>query len=436
MRRFERERPNGGSKSGGRKEYGGRPARPQSARGQRDDEMSSEKPQFDRKPAGQRDDERSSARPQLRKNTAGTGRRDDGRSSERTEGGRPSFGKKPFGNRSERPQGGKPSFGRRDDERSSERTEGGRPSFGKKPFGNRSERPQGEKPSFGKRDFGKGPGRPQFAKGNRDNEGATDRPWRGTRPSAVRRSGSATKEKRVDDGSMRLNRYLANAGICSRREADTYIQAGVVTINGNVISELGSRVNPGDQVRFNNELLSPERKVYLLLNKPKGFVTTTDDPHASKTVMDLVQDACHERIYPVGRLDKGTTGVLLLTNDGEMAKRLTHPKYKCKKIYQAYLDKRLDRADLLKIAEGVELEDGYISADSVQYIDPEDKKLIGLEIHSGKNRIVRRIFEHLGYKVEKLDRVMFAGLTKSKLPRGKWRFLTEKEIAFLKMGNF
>lgn len=238
------------------------------------------------------------------------------------------------------------------------------------------------------------------------------------------------------DGSMRLNRYLANAGICSRREADVYIQAGVVSVNGQVVSELGSRVLPGDEVRFHEQILTPERKVYVLLNKPKGYVTTTEDPHARQTVMELVQDACRERIYPVGRLDKATTGVLLLTNDGELAKKLTHPKYKCRKIYQATLDKKLRHEDMLTLAEGVELEDGFITADALQYVDVADHKVIGVEIHSGRNRIVRRMFEKLGYQVEKLDRVMFAGLTKNKVPRGAWRFLTEKEVSFLKMGNF
>ena len=232
---------------------------------------------------------------------------------------------------------------------------------------------------------------------------------------------------------MRLNRYIANAGVCSRREADKYIRSGVVTINKEVVTEMGIKVKSGDDVRFDGRRLNPENKVYLLLNKPKGFVTTTEDPHADRTVMDLVENACSERIYPVGRLDKTTTGLLLFTNDGDLSKKLTHPRHKMKKIYQVSLDKVVAKNHILQIAEGVELEDGMIAADAVSYIDPNDKTEVGIEIHSGKNRLVRRIFEHLGYRVKKLDRVYFAGLTKKRLPRGKFRFLSKKEIQFLKM---
>jgi len=232
---------------------------------------------------------------------------------------------------------------------------------------------------------------------------------------------------------IRLNKYLANAGVCSRREADKYIEAGVVTVNGNVVTELGSKVKPGDDIRFNNERLSLEKKVYILMNKPKDYVTTTDDPHADKTVMHVIGRACRQRVYPVGRLDKKTTGVLLLTNDGELSAKLTHPKYNHKKIYHVFLDKNLKRDDMEQIASGIELDDGPIHADEVSYVTPDDKKQIGIEIHSGRNRIVRRIFEHLGYKVIKLDRVYFAGLTKKALPRGKWRYLSEKEVTMLKM---
>jgi 23S rRNA pseudouridine2605 synthase len=232
---------------------------------------------------------------------------------------------------------------------------------------------------------------------------------------------------------IRLNRFLANAGVCSRREADKFIVSGCVTVNGKIVSELGAKVSVDDEVKFNGQSLNPERKVYLLLNKPKGFVTTTDDPQERKTVMDLVANACPERIYPVGRLDKNTTGVLLLTNDGEVAKKLTHPSYNRKKVYHVFLDKPLTKNHLLEIARGIELDDGPISADAVSYVNEEDKREVGIEIHSGRNRIVRRIFEHLGYQVEKLDRVFFAGLTKKNLPRGKWRFLTPSEISYLKM---
>jgi len=235
---------------------------------------------------------------------------------------------------------------------------------------------------------------------------------------------------------IRLNKFISNAGICSRREADEYIKAGVVTVNGKTITELGSHINPKDQVKFNNQSIKIENKIYLLLNKPKDFVTTFDDPHANKTVMDLVRNACRERIYPVGRLDKSTTGLLLFTNDGDLTKRLTHPKYRKKKIYHAYLNKNITKADMQKIADGFELEDGFIQADAISFADPVDKKQVGIEIHSGKNRIVRRIFEHLDYKVVKLDRVYFAGLTKKNLPRGKWRFLSQKEMNMLQMNAF
>ena len=240
-------------------------------------------------------------------------------------------------------------------------------------------------------------------------------------------------KKTATTGEMRLNRFIANAGVCSRREADKYISAGLVTVNGTVVTELGVKVKMNDDVRFDGKKLNAEKKVYLLLNKPKDFVTTTDDPHAERTVMDLLKDACDERIYPVGRLDKTTTGVLLFTNDGELSDRLTHPSHNIKKIYQATLDKPLTKNDMLQIAEGIELEDGRIAADAISYIDGNNKTEVGIEIHSGRNRIVRRIFEHLGYKVRKLDRVYFAGLTKKNLSRGRWRILSHKEVQFLKM---
>jgi 23S rRNA pseudouridine2605 synthase len=240
-------------------------------------------------------------------------------------------------------------------------------------------------------------------------------------------------ERTATTGEMRLNRFIANSGVCSRREADKYIAAGLVTVNGEPVTEMGVKVKMSDDVRFDGRRLNAEKKVYILLNKPKDFMTTTQDPHADRTVMDLVKDACDERIYPVGRLDRNTTGVLLLTNDGELSDRLTHPSHKVKKIYQVTLNKAVTKNDLLQIADGVELEDGKIAADAVSFIDPADKTEIGLEIHSGRNRIVRRIFEHLGYKVKKLDRVYFAGLTKKNLPRGRWRILSKKEVQFLKM---
>lgn len=237
------------------------------------------------------------------------------------------------------------------------------------------------------------------------------------------------------EGEIRLNRYIAQSGMCSRREADEFIAAGVVTVNGQVVTEMGTKVKPTDEVRFNGEPLHSEKKVYILMNKPKGFVTTIEDEHAAKTVMDIVKGACAERIYPVGRLDKNSLGVLLLTNDGDLTKTLTHPSYNKRKIYQVTLDKPLTKADMEQIVEGIDLEDGKIQADEVSYVN-DSKKEIGIEIHSGRNRIVRRIFEHLGYRVSKLDRVYFAGLTKKNLKRGQWRFLTPQEVAILKAGMY
>lgn len=245
------------------------------------------------------------------------------------------------------------------------------------------------------------------------------------------------KEANIDPTvPVRLNKYLANAGICSRREADEFIQAGVVSVNGQVVTELGTKVLRTDDIRFHDQKVSMEKEVYVLLNKPKDCVTTSDDPQQRKTVMDLVKNACPERIYPVGRLDRNTTGVLLLTNDGDLASKLTHPKFLKKKIYHVFLDKKVTAHDMQQIATGITLEDGEVHADAIEYASATDKSQVGIEIHSGKNRIVRRIFESLGYRVVKLDRVLFAGLTKKNLRRGDWRFLTEKEVDMLRMGAF
>jgi 23S rRNA pseudouridine2605 synthase len=244
---------------------------------------------------------------------------------------------------------------------------------------------------------------------------------------------SSLKNKgKSDDGLTRLNKYLANAGIASRREADVLIKSGVVKVNGVPVTEMGFKVKPGDTVTYGDAPVKGERKVYLLLNKPKDYITTVDDPQQRKTVMELIDGACKERVYPVGRLDRNTTGLLLLTNDGELTKKLTHPKHEIKKVYHISLSKGLKPEDFKSIIEGVELEDGPISADDLAFVG-EGKKEVGIEIHSGRNRIVRRLFEHLGYEVLKLDRVMFAGLTKKDLPRGKYRFLTQKEVNFLQM---
>jgi 23S rRNA pseudouridine2605 synthase len=249
-----------------------------------------------------------------------------------------------------------------------------------------------------------------------------------------KKTGQVVAKKTGDQ--VRLNKYIAAAGICSRREADQLISAGLISVNGKTVSLLGSKVNPGDEVKYNGERIRTERKVYLVLNKPKDYVTTTDDPKERKTVMLLIRDACKERVYPVGRLDRNTTGVLLFTNDGELAKKMTHPSNNKKKIYHVFLDKNFSGGDMKKLAEGLTLEDGFIQPDALSYASSENKREVGLEIHSGKNRVVRRMFESLGYRVDKLDRVYFGGLTKKNLPRGKWRLLTEKEVNMLKMNAY
>ncbi len=301
---------------------------------------------------------------------------------------------------------------------------GERKEFGERPQGERrefSERKQyGGKPGFNgeKREFQRD--RKPFAPRRRDGDDKTNYPkYDPNRPT----------------GDIRLNRFLAQSGLCSRREADDYITAGVVTVNGQVVTELGTKIKPTDEVKFNDSKVQGEKRVYLVLNKPKGYVTSNDDPHADKTVMDLVREGCSERIYPVGRLDKNSLGLLLFTNDGDLTKQLTHPSHKKKKIYQVTLNKPLTRADMDSIAQGITLEDGDVYADAISYVT-EDKTEVGVEIHSGRNRIVRRIFEHLGYSVQKLDRVYYAGLTKKNLKRGQWRFLTDAEVERLKSGRY
>ena len=284
------------------------------------------------------------------------------------------------------------------------------------------------------------PQRPRFQGGQQPRNARPQRPrTAGYNPNAKYSMKKQIEYKEIltdPNEPIRLNKYLANAGVCSRREADEFISAGVVSVNGEIVTELGTKIKRTDEVKFHDEPVSVERKVYVLLNKPKDCVTTSDDPQERKTVMHCVKDACKERIYPVGRLDRNTTGVLLLTNDGDMASKLTHPKYLKKKIYHVYCDKNVTKADLDQIAAGITLEDGEIHADAISYASETDKKQVGIEIHSGKNRIVRRIFESLGYKVVKLDRVYFAGLTKKGLKRGDWRFLTEMEVNMLRMGSF
>ena len=280
-----------------------------------------------------------------------------------------------------------------------------------------------------------------------NNKGGYNKPYDGNtqrRPFGNNRKQRPVMPRRVvyDESTIdpnepiRLNKFLANAGVCSRREADEFIQKGEIKVNGEVITELGTKITRNDVVTHNDKVVLPEHKIYVLLNKPKDCVTTSDDPQGRLTVMDIVRNACTERIYPVGRLDRNTTGVLLLTNDGDLASKLTHPKYIKKKIYHVWLDRDVNEEDMQRIADGIELEDGPIHADAISYATDTDKNQVGIEIHSGRNRVVRRIFESLGYRVVKLDRVYFAGLTKKNLPRGRWRYLTQQEVNFLKMGSF
>ncbi len=298
-------------------------------------------------------------------------------------------------------------------------------SFGSRPAG--TDRP---KRAYGADDRGRGNYNKPFDQEQELNESSENS---GAPVRNLRSRKKTAEHKEKDNGLIRLNRYIANAGICSRRKADELIEAGVVSVNGEVVSELGFKVDPAkDVVRYNGETLKREKMVYVLLNKPKDYITTTDDPQERRTVMHLVEKASKERIYPVGRLDRNTTGLLLMTNDGDLADKLSHPRSNVVKLYQVELSKSLTQGDLNKLSFGLELEDGFIKPDSVSYVQGGSKREVGIQIHSGKNRIVRRIFEHLGYEVVKLDRVVYAGLTKKDLPRGRWRFLEEKEIIQLK----
>ena len=404
------------------------------------------------------------------------------RNNERSD--RQNYGDRPRWNNDDRqgdrkPYAGKPSF-RNDGERpqyNQDRPYGERRQYGDRPQYNQ-DRPYGERKQYGDRPYEKKPygdnqsGRSGYGSSNsnynrdrnaggssynqgynRDrkpyNQGGHDRGgYQGERPSySGSDRGPRTEYKPRNNfdyptfaaeplgDSIRLNRYIAMSGICSRREADEFIKSGVVTVNGEVITELGAKISPNDEVKFNGNILENEKKVYIVMNKPKGYVTSVEDPHADKTVIDLLNNGCRERVYPVGRLDKNSLGVLLITNDGDLAKKLTHPSYLKKKIYQITLDRSLTKADMDAIAEGITLEDGEIHADAISYVG-DSKSEIGIEVHSGRNRIVRRIFEHLGYRVVKLDRVYFAGLTKQKLKRGQWRFLTPREVQNLRSGRY
>ncbi len=348
------------------------------------------------------------------------------RFSERSSGERAGGERRPYGDRGM--SEARPYGERRFDRRSYGE---GRPNEGRpyrehkprgeeRPYGERTERPYGDRPQNGyRKSYGEGGarGEKRFSKPRYDSEHYP------TYPAPV-----------IED-QIRLNRYIAMSGICSRREADEYILSGTVTVNDQVVTELGSKVGQGDVVKLDGKVLQNEKMVYIVMNKPKGYVTSVDDPHADKTVMDLLKGCCKERVYPVGRLDKNSMGVLLITNDGELTKQIAHPSYEKRKVYQVTIDKPMERGDMERLLEGVELEDGPIKADAIDYVT--DKKTdIGVEIHSGRNRIVRRMFEKVGYHVLKLDRVYFAGLTKQRLKRGAWRFLTPREVTMLKSGSY
>ena len=392
-----------------RNEDGERPARSFN-RGERHERT------FNREERG----ERSFNRAERGEHTFNHEERSNDRGFNRTERGERSFNR---GERTER------TFNReeRSNDRGFNRTERAERSFNHVERGERTERTF-NRAERGERTF------------NRE-ERSNDRGFKGgaKRTSAPKRDEKPRSYPKYNPnqttGEIRLNRFISQSGVCSRREADDFILAGVVTVNGQVVTELGTKILPTDEVRFHDEKLQGEKNVYLVLNKPKGYVTSLEDPHAEKTVMDLVKNACTERVYPVGRLDKNSLGLLLITNDGDITRQLTHPSYHKKKIYQVTLDKPLTRADMDSLTEGITLEDGDIFADEVAYAS-EDKRTVGVEIHSGRNRIVRRMFEHLGYTVQKLDRVYYAGLTKKNLKRGDWRFLTRDEVMRLKTGQY
>ena len=424
--RFERE--NNYSRPSYNREGGDRPYRP------RFNSESGERPQ--RAYSSDRP-----YRPRFNPNAEG------GERPQRSYGDRPSYTRE-GGDRPQRPYGDRPSYNREGGDRPQ------RPSYGNNSGGDRPYRPRynsgdgGDRPqrpyggsSYGGSSYGDRPQRPRF---NPDGgRGGYGRPQQRRTPDYdpnakySRKKQIEYKEQFTDPNEpIRLNKFLANAGVCSRREADEFITAGVVSVNGVVVTELGTKIKRADEVKFHDQTVSIERKIYILLNKPKDTVTTSDDPQARRTVMDLVKGACDERIYPVGRLDRNTTGVLLLTNDGDLASKLTHPKFLKKKIYHVHTDKNVTKADMDQIAAGIQLDDGEIHADAISYTDDVRRDEVGIEIHSGKNRIVRRIFESLGYKVVKLDRVFFAGLTKKGLRRGEWRYLSEQEVNYLRMGSF
>lgn len=457
---------NRGTSYGDKKPYENRDSRPSFGE-KKSFESRGDKPAYgDRKPYENREGGRPAGEKRSFKSSGEGSSYGDRKPYENREGGRPSFGpKKPWENKDS-----KPAYGER---KPYESREGGRPSFGpKKPWENRDSKPAyGErKPwedrtdSNGEKTYGRNLNAPEDE--SRPDKLSFKKPGPGQKSEFIetrydnKKDGVAFRKpaRRADDSydpnskysnkkqlefqktivdltkPLRLNKFLANAGICSRREADEYIQAGVISVNGEIVTEMGVKVLLTDKVMFHDQTVQSERKVYLLLNKPKDCVTTSEDTHDRLTVLDLVKNACSERIYPVGRLDRNTTGVLLLTNDGDLASKLTHPKYEKKKIYHVTLDKVLEKDDYETILAGITLDEDVIQVDALEFVKEGDLKQVGIEIHSGQNRVVRRIFEKLGYKIIRLDRVFFAGLTKKNLPRGKYRFLSEREVSMLKMG--
>ena len=455
----DNRRGGNGRRTEGRREYGSRnngssngerPRRPRIGSGERRSSFSTDRP---RRSFGESNGERRSFGENSERRSFSGERRSFSNDRPRKSFGESNGERRSFGENSERRSfgGERRSFSNDRPRRSFGESNGERRSFGeRKSFGENSERRSfgGERRSFGdrsRRPAGNGGFRNSAKKSfNRKDLNY----FRNEEESGINKMISRrpqVEDQTFSDNDMvkapikediRLNKYIANSGVCSRREADNFILAGVVTVNGEVVTELGTKVNIyTDDIRFNGERLKGEEKVYIVMNKPKGYVTTASDPHADRTVMDLLK-GCGARVFPVGRLDKNTTGVLMFTNDGEIAEKLTHPSYDKKKIYQVSLDNKLKREDYEKILSGVELSDGMIAADELEYIEEDDHRKLGIEIHSGKNRIVRRIFESLGYEVKALDRVYFAGLTKKGLKRGEWRFLTEGEVNLLRMGAY
>jgi 23S rRNA pseudouridine2605 synthase len=431
-RSYKGDKPRFGDKPRGDKPYGDKPS-------------FRDKPRYgDKPPLGDRPERRSTEKKDWGEKRA-FGKRED--SGTRDEKGSPYQDKRPY---RDKPAFGDRPYKKRDEDQGEKPANRDKPAFGDKPRRSDTDRPErsdkpasGERAPRGDKPFKSGDKPYKRRDDDRGEKKNFSRPYDKAREKSPEERASkpfrenksfGTPTNASADGMVRLNKYIANAGVCSRREADRLIETGVISVNGKIVTELGFKVSPGDEINFGGQVLKKEKSVYVLLNKPKDYITTLDDPEGRKTVLELIHNATKERVYPVGRLDRNTTGLLLLTNDGEMTKKLTHPRYGVKKIYQVTLNKSLLKGDMQKISDGIELEDGPVKADDISYVgDGKDKTEIGIQLHSGRNRIVRRIFEHLGYDVVKLDRVYFAGLTKKDLPRGRWRLLTALEISMLKM---